>query len=635
MPIISRIGRRAPQVRLLVGAIYLVLTLGSITTVYPLLIMLAGSTKSGVDVSDFAAVPAFLRNDLALYRKHIEGLYNESLDSLNIAGDSEVASFAVLEPPAVSRPRLVRAWREFLEAADLPHYAWAISYSGARVSRAVPRHLREFKAALQERFDDDIEALNRAMGTEFVTWNSLYINVQDNAIRRTMPATDDYAEAFREFAAGRGLEERVYLNVEGFYKRLFLRPQYTRSIDEYNRQHGTAFASYADIRLPPRWPAAATDRERDDWETFVRHTLNLLWIRADPELAGPYRAFLAAKYRTVDQLNRRYETAYSAFDEVPLVEEPPFRGVILSDWDSFITGWKDPDSGRMHQADIRHLRLHSPDTLFRDWLRRRYETVAAANDALGTAAGDFADFSPPQEEFHWEAYQPQRGALRLEFATRNYRTVLEYMLFHGRGVVNTIIYCTLAVLAALVVNPMAAYAMSRYRMPTTYKVLLFLLLTMAFPPMVTQIPVFLMLRQLGLLNTFAALLLPGLANGYSIFLLKGFFDSLGQELFESAQIDGASEWVMFWNITMALSKPILAVIALNAFTGAYANFMFALLICQDPKMWTLMVWLYRLNSSSGAGVIYASLIIAAIPTLLVFVFCQNIIMRGIVVPVEK
>jgi multiple sugar transport system permease protein len=172
-------------------------------------------------------------------------------------------------------------------------------------------------------------------------------------------------------------------------------------------------------------------------------------------------------------------------------------------------------------------------------------------------------------------------------------------------------------------------------MPTVYKVLLFLLLTMAFPPMVTQIPVFLMLRQLGLLNTFTALLLPGLANGYSIFLLKGFFDSLGQELYESAQIDGAGEWVMFWHITMALSKPILAVIALNAFTAAYSNFMFALLICQDPGMWTLMVWLYRLNGGSGAGVIYASLIIAAIPTLLVFVFCQNIIMRGIVVPVEK
>ena len=190
-------------------------------------------------------------------------------------------------------------------------------------------------------------------------------------------------------------------------------------------------------------------------------------------------------------------------------------------------------------------------------------------------------------------------------------------------------------LLALVVNPLAAYAMSRYRMPSSYKILLFLMLTMAFPPMVTQIPVFLMLRELGLLNTFAALLLPGLANGYLIFLLKGFFDSQPRDLYECAQLDGAGEWTMFWQITMSLAKPILSVVALNAFVAAYTNFMFALLICQDEKMWTIMVWLYQLQQRSGPSVVYASLIVAAIPTFLVFMLCQSMILRGIVVPVEK
>jgi len=86
---------------------------------------------------------------------------------------------------------------------------------------------------------------------------------------------------------------------------------------------------------------------------------------------------------------------------------------------------------------------------------------------------------------------------------------------------------------------------------------------------------------------------------------------------------------------MSLSTPILAVIALNAFTHAYANFMMALLICQDKKMWTLMPWLYQLQMGSGQGIVFAALLIAAIPTFLIFAFCQNIIMRGIVVPVEK
>lgn len=125
---------------------------------------------------------------------------------------------------------------------------------------------------------------------------------------------------------------------------------------------------------------------------------------------------------------------------------------------------------------------------------------------------------------------------------------------------------------SLIINPIAAYALSRYQPPSAYKVLLFLMLTMAFPPMVTQIPVFLMLREFHLLNTF---------------------------------------------------------------TAAYADFMFALLICQDEKMWTLMPWLYQLQQRSAQGVVFASLLIASIPTFILFVFCQKIIMRGIVVPVEK
>ncbi len=86
---------------------------------------------------------------------------------------------------------------------------------------------------------------------------------------------------------------------------------------------------------------------------------------------------------------------------------------------------------------------------------------------------------------------------------------------------------------------------------------------------------------------------------------------------------------------MNLSKPILAVIALGAFIGAYSQFMMALIIIPDPDMWTLMVWIFQLQSTAHQSVVYASLLIGAIPTFLIFVFCQGIIMRGIVVPTEK
>ncbi len=200
------------------------------------------------------------------------------------------------------------------------------------------------------------------------------------------------------------------------------------------------------------------------------------------------------------------------------------------------------------------------------------------NRANGTQYTDWNEIPLLQQDAYAMALSQQRTRKRIEYPTRNFITVIDYVVLHGRAVVNTVIYCLLAVTAALIINPLAAYALSRYKPPSAYKVLLFLMLTMAFPPMVTQIPVFLMLREFNLLNTFWALILPGLANGYSIFQLKGF-DSLPRELYESATIDGAGEFRIFWQITMSLSQPILAVIALQTFTAAYSNFMMALLIC--------------------------------------------------------
>jgi multiple sugar transport system permease protein len=172
-------------------------------------------------------------------------------------------------------------------------------------------------------------------------------------------------------------------------------------------------------------------------------------------------------------------------------------------------------------------------------------------------------------------------------------------------------------------------------MRSSFHILLFFLATIAFPAEVTMIPVFLQLKEFHLLNTFGALVLPGLAHGFSIFLLKGFFDSLPRELYEAAELDGASEFVTFWNITMNLSKPILAVIALSTFVGAYGTFFYALILAPDPAMWTVMVYVYQLRQTVDPPVVYASLIVTAIPTLLVFVTCQNIILRGIVVPSDK
>jgi len=476
--------------------------------------------------------------------------------------------------------------------------------------------------------------MNRALGTDSVNWNPFIVLPEDYTLRRNMPCSGRLDLAYREFKQTLPADERTYFCIEGFYKKSFLKSQYTEEIEAYNQEHGTAYTGWDQIHLSRRLPAG-TAKEREDWETFVRTILNMLWIQADDAAEPYYERFLQAKYQTIGNLNNRYGTHYASFSDIRLSPELPTEGLVLSDWDAFVQGWQDPLTGKEHQLPVKMISVRSLDFLFSDYLESKYKTVAAANAALGLQAASWLEVLPPQQAWHYNAFTAMQRELRREFCTRNYATVTDYIVRHGRGIFNTVVYCFLAVLAALVVNPLAAYALSRYRPPWSYKALLFLMLTMAFPPMVTQIPVFLMLRQFDLLNSFWALLLPGLANGYMIFLLKGFFDSLPQELYESASLDGAGELRIFLSITIRLSTPILAVIALQAFTHAYSNFMMALLICQDERMWTLMPWLYQLQQRSGQGVIFASLLIAAIPTFLIFAMCQNVIMRGIVVPVEK
>jgi ABC-type glycerol-3-phosphate transport system permease component len=637
MPIISTVGRRALSVRLLVWTIYGLLLFGSTTMIYPFLLMVAGSTKSSVDTTQSTLIPLFLRSELELYRKHVEALFNEHLLMMKNAYHSRASSFRTLSPPDDPKVEFAKAWTGFLAESELPTYSYTVGYVESPTSRGVlPANLRTFKSSLIDRFDGDLSRMNRAMETDFVSWNAFAVHREDFQQRRNKFLDTEYAHTFDRFKAELPATGRYYYSIEGFFRNQFLMSQYTTDIDEYNRAHGTYHDSWDQVHLDRRLPSGPgrTQLERQDWLEFVRTIVSLLWVRADAGVAPLYRDYLVAKYGDLAAFNRAYETEYSAKEELPFPEACPHTGLGGSDWEAFLQGWESPE-GVVHRLPEEALRIHSVDFLFRDYLKARYRTLPALDQALGTSHQTWLDVLPPQQDWHFLAFAEQKRALRWEFLIRNFITVIDYMAVHGRGIYNTVVYCTLAVLTALIVNPVAAYALSRYKPPSAYKVLLFLMLTMAFPPMVTQIPAFLMLRELQLLNTFWALILPGVANGYSIFLLKGFFDSLPRELYESAEIDGAGEFRIFWQITMSLSQPILAVIALAAFTGAYSNFMMALLICQDESMWTLMPWLYQLQQRSGEGVIFASLIVAAVPTFVIFVFCQNVIMRGIVVPVEK
>ncbi len=653
MGIISEIGRRDIKVRLLIWGISISLIAGAMTMVYPFGLMISGSSKSGVDVSENKLIPSFLTDKKVMYQKSVESLFNEEGNVFQAAYDIQNGDFKQLELPDEKdiNQGLVNDWNEFVKKRNYKQYYYGLAFVSVKNSRnTVPVNLRRFKSMLDKRFDGNLNDLNNAMQLELVSWNSLRVSPALYLTPRIMPNTDTelyntyYAFKEKFFDGSQDdlpLINRYFINPEGYYKTGYLRAQYTQKIGNYNAKHKTKYESWDEVKLTRNYPADKkkyTDLERKDWEEFVRILLNRFWIKVKPEALPLYHSYLKARYgNKIAELNKLYGTKYKSFNEIKLVtqlKEFPFFGARLSDWSQFIQGWNDA-KGKQYKVPVKFLEITGAIYDFRDHLKSKYKTIAAANKLLKTHYDDWSEVKSQQQASHYLWIQENSAALKWEFLKRNFMSVFSYIVLHGYAIWNTFVYCFTAVLCALIVNPLAAYALSRFNPPSTYKVLLFLMITMAFPPMVTQIPVFLLLRELNLLNTYGALVLPGLANGYSIFLLKGFFDSLPQELYESAQIDGASEVRIFLQITMSLSKPILAVIGLQTFQAAYSNFMMALLYCQDENMWTIMPWLYQLQSNSAQGVIFSSLIIAAIPTFLVFAFCQNIIMRGIVVPVEK
>jgi multiple sugar transport system permease protein len=435
-----------------------------------------------------------------------------------------------------------------------------------------------------------------------------------------------------------------------------------------------------------RTGASASAEEIKRYEAFLNSLPVDYWSAGFKVASGQvtsrlvqlYRAWLQKRYHNVDEVNKAYTEEDLGFQTVgtpaELLEKPNWKqpnNRKYQEWREFKAtlpaefripvrethmfqeflrakyqnqfGQVPPDlTGKATKFEDIQLPESSGSPVFAEYLKTglpaRYAAGAAEAfwmKSQAVARTPSSNRSMPIEAYERNFLLTHQSSIRREFETRNFAYVFTYIALNGSALWNTIIFCLLAIVTQLTVNPLAAYALSRYPIRASGQILIFLLATMAFPAEVAMIPGFLLLKQLHLLNTFAALVLPTAASGYMIFLLKGFFDSLPQELFEAGQIDGAKETTMMARIALPLSKPVLGYLALLAFMGAYGAFLYAFLVVQDQRMWTLMVWIYELQNTAPKAVIMAALTIAALPTLLVFLLAQRTIMKGIVLPSER
>ena len=198
---------------------------------------------------------------------------------------------------------------------------------------------------------------------------------------------------------------------------------------------------------------------------------------------------------------------------------------------------------------------------------------------------------------------------------------------------NTVLITLLCTLGYLTSGSLVAYAFARIQWPGRDFLFIVLLATMMLPPQVTIVPLFVIFRHLGWIDTYYPLVAPSYLTGWPffIFLLRQFFLSVPTELSEAAKVDGASHFQIYSRIILPLSKPALAVVAVFSFLLHWNDFFGPLIFLADDSKFTLALGLavFKSNHPSEWGILMAVSALMLVPTILVFFFCQKYFVEGI------
>jgi multiple sugar transport system permease protein len=206
----------------------------------------------------------------------------------------------------------------------------------------------------------------------------------------------------------------------------------------------------------------------------------------------------------------------------------------------------------------------------------------------------------------------------------------------ARYFTNTVFYALGGWLIQIIVDVAAAYALSKLRPLLGNVVLGMMLASLMLPTAALLVPAYLTVSDLplfhvNLLDTPWALWLPGAANAFNVYVLKRFFDQIPDDLLDSASLDGAGRGRVLWNIVLPLSRPVLGVVSIFAIIGIWKDFLWPLLVLQDPRSQTLSVALSRLSNTSQVPPteMMAGLVIASIPMVIIFLIFQRSIISGL------
>lgn len=218
----------------------------------------------------------------------------------------------------------------------------------------------------------------------------------------------------------------------------------------------------------------------------------------------------------------------------------------------------------------------------------------------------------------------------LRFAWGNYTELFGKFSF-GLYLWNSVFITVVATLLTLLINSMAAFALSKYQFRGQRAVFLLIIATLMIPPTIILVPVFLVINSVGLLNSLWGVILPAIATPTGVFLLRQYMLTIPDELLEAARMDHASEWQIYWRIVMPLAAPALAVLAIFSVMWRWNDFLWPLIVLSKNEKFTLQL---ALNAFQGDLVtqwnyLLAMTVITLLPITIVFAFLQKYITQGI------
>jgi multiple sugar transport system permease protein len=200
-----------------------------------------------------------------------------------------------------------------------------------------------------------------------------------------------------------------------------------------------------------------------------------------------------------------------------------------------------------------------------------------------------------------------------------------------RNFFNSLLLSSIVTVLYITFTSMAGYAFAKYRFKGKKILFNLLLSSMIIPSQVTMLPLFLLLKYLGFINTYMAIIIPGLANIFGIFLIRQYCISIPDSLIEAARMDGATDFQIYRKVILPLAIPILVTLAIFSFLGTWNDFLWPLIALTDDSMYTLPVALASLmyEHTKDPELMLAGSVVTIIPVIIVFLALQKYYIKGI------